>query len=221
MSALKKVPKVYVESRQLCLENVFRDLGWKIVDVPTQAADFIVLMGGADINPFWYKQAKHSLTHRTDHSFDHMTATLAEFALMNNKNLIGICRGAQFINAISGGSMYQHVDNHHRHHDLIDLQSGQKYRVNSIHHQMMIPHESAEIVAVADGPVAMHLHYMEGSEEKMKVNTGDEPEVEALFYRETKALCFQAHPEYATLNSPTRLYFYELMKRYYPEYFEE
>jgi putative glutamine amidotransferase len=150
-----------------------------------------------------------------------MTAKLAEFALMNNKPLIGICRGAQFINAISGGSMYQHVDNHQRHHELVDLQSGQKYMVNSIHHQMMIPHESAEVVAVAAGPVAMHFHYMEGSEEKMKVNTGDEPEVEALFYRDTKALCFQAHPEYAQLNSPTRLYFYELMKRYYPEYFEE
>jgi gamma-glutamyl-gamma-aminobutyrate hydrolase PuuD len=215
-----KVPKVYVEGKQGCLQDVFTQLGWEIDEAPNQGTDIIVLMGGADIHPSWYGAAKHRLTNRVDRAFDHSTATLTEFAIEKKKSLIGICRGAQFINAISGGSMYQHVDGHQSGHKLIDLQTGQTYYVNSIHHQMMIPHESAKLVAVADGPIAHQCHYMEGSEEKIMWNhRGEVTEVEALYCSDINALCFQAHPEYADPNSPTRQYFYELLKRFYPQYF--
>lgn len=118
--------------------------------------------------------------------------------------------------------MYQHVDNHQKSHHLIDLKTGQEYFVNSIHHQMMIPHKSAEIVAVAKGPVASVLERTTDIGTIIfQVPSNDIPEIEALYYKEFRSLCFQAHPEYAGKNSDTRKYFVELMKRYYPEFFKE
>jgi gamma-glutamyl-gamma-aminobutyrate hydrolase PuuD len=212
------VPKVYVERNQLALAEVFTQKGWNTVQDRTKA-DLIVLMGGADIASSWYNQQPHPRTGNPLMEWDNHTANLIEYAWENKIPLIGICRGAQFINAVSGGSMYQHVDGHQGNHSIVDISTGQVHTVNSIHHQAMIPHNSAEVVAVTTEVVAINRSLMRGNEVVTTLNTGDEPEVEALYYHHTKSLCFQAHPEYDSPTGSTRSYFYKLCERFYPELF--
>ncbi len=212
------MPKVYVERGQLALAQVFTQRGWNTTTLKTDA-DLIVLMGGADISPSWYNQEPHPRTSSPNLDWDNHTASLIEYAWENKVPIIGICRGAQFLNALVGGSMYQHVDGHHSQHHIVDIASGQIHSVNSIHHQAMIPHASAEVVAVTKHVVATNRSLMRGGNIATSLNTGDEPEIEALYYHHTKSLCFQSHPEYDSPNGSTRAYFYKLCERFYPDLF--
>jgi gamma-glutamyl-gamma-aminobutyrate hydrolase PuuD len=211
-----KVPKVYVENQQDCLVKVFEDYGW-LATTSLQDCDIVVLMGGADIDPSWYGQLAHPLCGNPVTSWDERTAYLTKHAFTYQKPIIGICRGAQFINAVVGGSMYQHVDGHSRSHDIEDLRTGDVYHVNSIHHQMMIPAEGiAEVLAVAVNTNMTQRNYMEGTIPVcLHGKDKEKPEVEAIWYKHIKGLCFQSHPEYAELNSDTRKYFYHLLSRLY------
>jgi putative glutamine amidotransferase len=207
--------KVYVEYGQSCLEEVFKDYGWDVTK-SLHDSDVVVLIGGADINPSWYGQLAHPRTGKPIEAWDERTAYLTQHAFTYQKPLIGICRGAQFINAVVGGSMYQDVNGHSRSHNIKDLRTGDIYEVNSIHHQMMIPAKNiAEVLAVAVDTNLTERHYMEGTIAVCKHGKNDEPEVEAIWYKHVKALCFQAHPEYADPNSGTRRYFYHLLSRLY------
>ena len=216
------IPKVFVERNQLALVEVFTRYGFQSTEKLSNA-DLIVLMGGADIGSNWYNQASHPRTSPPNEEWDIHTAQLIENAWANKKPIIGICRGAQFLNAVSGGSMYQHVDGHNNGpvHPVIDLETGQIHLINSIHHQAMIPHESATIVAVTREIVATNRSFMRGENVVTVLNTGDEPEIEALWYPHTKSLCYQAHPEYDSPNGSTRKYFYKLCERYIPEFFNK
>lgn len=209
------VPKVYVESDQHVLVKVFEDIGWEGTTALADA-DVVVLMGGADISPQWYGQKKHYLCNSFYEAMDNRTAYLIKHAFQYEKPLIGICRGAQMINAVVGGSMYQHVDGHNQNHMIVDKVTDNRYLVNSIHHQMMIPNSSlAEIVAVAENTDMTERHYMDG-DTPVTLYGKSEPEVEVIWYKHVQALCYQAHPEYAPLMSDTRQYFYRLLARYYP-----
>ena len=117
--------------------------------------------------------------------------------------MAGICRGAQFLNVMNGGKMWQHVTGHavSKGHIATDLVSGEEVLVTSTHHQMMIPSAHGKVLAVAN--VAGHKYSYDKGEEG-----GVTPDIEVVFYEDTKSLCFQPHPEYVGLDHPCqRLYF--------------
>lgn len=217
-----KIPKVFVEGYQKVLEDVFRDLGWEVVRICDQDVDMVVLMGGADINPEFYNRKKHPRTSAPIPNFDKQTLKLIDFATERGISLVGICRGAQFINAIMGGDMWQDATDHTgHHHEVLDLHTGDVFLTNSLHHQIMIPTKEAEILAVTLEPLCKHA---ERVDEKGVIVTYDitptHPmlEVEALYYDKFNALCYQAHPEYDHRAGQTRKYFYNLLQRKYPQY---
>lgn len=213
--------KVYVERQSTPLIQVFTHRGFQSTNNKDEA-DLFVLMGGADIGSEWYGQKQHPRTTDPNVIWDMATASLIEYAWKNRKPIIGICRGAQFLNAVCGGDMYQHVDGHTGgNHSVLDLETGQVHVTNSIHHQAMIPHKSATIVGVTKEIVSTCRSYMKGDSLVNLVNVGDEPEVEVLYYPHTKSLCFQAHPEYDSNTGSTRRYFYELCERFYPSLFKQ
>ena len=58
---------------------------------------------------------------------------------VNGKFFLGICRGAQFLNVMNGGSLWQHVDGHGKDHDMLDIESGQTIKCTSTHHPDDVP----------------------------------------------------------------------------------
>lgn len=75
--------------------------------------DAILLPGGADIQPIFYREAPDPNA-RPDADF---RRSILEFALMREANtrglpVLAICRGSQLANIYYGGSMHQHVPGH-------------------------------------------------------------------------------------------------------------
>lgn len=71
--------------------------------------DGIVLSGGADVDPARYGATSHAATGEPDRDRDTWEAALAEAALARDLPLLGLCRGAQVVAAVLGGTLHQHL----------------------------------------------------------------------------------------------------------------
>jgi len=71
--------------------------------------DGLFLAGGNDLEPKLYGQEPSH--HTTDYSArrDSSEVLLATWALADKKPILGICRGMQLVNALQGGTLYQHI----------------------------------------------------------------------------------------------------------------
>lgn len=171
--------------------KMFTQRGWNIVRHP-DVADFLCFTGGSDIDPAFYGQKRLPCTFPSPRRDVYEKAFWDAFP---DKPKIGICRGGQLLNALSGGDMFQDVDGHQGTHDAIDVATGVVFQFSSVHHQMMIPGDGAVVLAVANEATRR--------EKENKVETivdaatplwMDDPE--AIWYEKTQSFCFQPHPEW-------------------------
>jgi len=70
--------------------------------------DSLILAGGADIHPSRYGQ-ESLVRSRYEEDRDQMEWEFLEKALLQEKPILGICRGMQMINVFFGGTLYQEV----------------------------------------------------------------------------------------------------------------
>lgn len=111
----------------------------------TARCDAILLLGGEDINPFWYGQeALYNFPPNKDR--DTVEWTLARRALAEGIPIMGICRGCQMLAAAAGGGLWQDIHRqkivkgrHPGRHRVMVKDPLSKYVpepvVNSRHHQ--------------------------------------------------------------------------------------
>jgi putative glutamine amidotransferase len=106
-----------------------------------EGADALVVWGGADISPSLYNHKVHPRTGATEKpSFrDQIEWSLMQAAVKRGIPIIGVCRGAQMLCALAGGSLFQHVDNHTCGEHKAESIDGTIVPVSSLHHQMMNP----------------------------------------------------------------------------------
>ena len=180
---------------------------WSVVE-QIQDADLIVLTGGEDINPHLYGQTPHKNTY-FNASRDSYELTVIRLARENGIGMAGICRGAQMINVLAGGSLFQDVDNHASWgtHSVYCELTKETYDVTSIHHQMMRLTEQADLLLW--GYEASYKEFMDKGIACRDFNElGTDPE--AAFYPEWDSLLFQGHPEYDIAGDSSLLFFYYL-----------
>lgn len=159
--------------------------------------------GGQDVSPELYQEQNLEGLSKSYEPLDEMERIVLQTALIEDKAVLGICRGLQFINVFLGGSLYQDLSRQHpsltEHHmtppydreihkvtikkstPLYQLLSKECIGVNSYHHQ-----------AVKDlAPVAEAMAY---SEDGL---------VEALRLPDKKFIVgVQWHPEFAYEKDP-------------------
>ena len=127
--------------------KLFEKEGALLSDDPKQDYDIVIAPPGEDIHPFLYGQKK------LDKTQPNYIRDLAENSFLRNvprnKPKVGIGRGAQLLNVIYGGSLYQHVTGHVAPHILHDYVTGTDILVNSYHHQEMILPSHAWVAAAA------------------------------------------------------------------------
>jgi len=202
--------KVYIEHSSPEYRALFFALGFKIVESETQA-DLICFTGGADVSPSLYGADMHPQTW-SDVDRDSYEVRLFAWAQSQKVPMVGICRGGQFLNVMSGGAMYQHVSEHGRAHPITDLKTGEVFYVTSTHHQMMKPGIGHELVATSK--LYGKREWYEGEVFKKDIS---EEDIEVVWYSASRCLCFQPHPEMYQGNEgfyPMRTYFRSLLQRY-------
>lgn len=184
--------KVAIVSGNGDYKRLFTDfMGFELATNLAQA-DLVCFTGGADVTPELYGDAAHKYT-GNDYRRDRNEMAIFSECRDRGIPMVGICRGGQFLNVMSGGRMYQHVDKHAMAggHDMIDIATGEHILVSSTHHQMFMPGPKAEVLAIAN--LQGEREWYDGPIAKRDVSNTD---YEVLYYEDTRALCFQPHPEF-------------------------
>lgn len=200
--------RVYIVNGGLQYTQLFVKLGYTIAN-DLEDLSLVVFTGGEDVSPELYGARKHHSTHNNPHRDQYESDVFRE-CLDRDIPMVGICRGAQFLNVMSGGEMYQDVTYHLGDHLITDLETGESVHVSSTHHQMMKPSPNGRLVASAGlrgGRV-----WWDGNVFNRDVSKED---IEVVYYQETNCLCFQPHPEFSSSQyDGMYLYFKSLLERF-------
>jgi gamma-glutamyl-gamma-aminobutyrate hydrolase PuuD len=201
--------RVFILNGGMAYFQMFKEMGYEIADTLANV-DLVCFTGGEDVSPHLYGQHKHPTTYNSERRDEQETNYFAK-SLYNKIPMVGICRGAQFLNVMCGGEMYQDVGKHavHQGHELIDVKTEQRIHVSSTHHQMMKPGRDSVLVAYAE--LKGFREWYDGGDLKADISDKD---IEVVAYPKSKVLCFQPHPEFNAVG-------YEGMRKYFSELLEE
>lgn len=200
-------PKVFVVDSDVLITRMFMNNDWLVVNSEKEA-DLIQFTGGHDVSPMLYGEVKHPSTSCWP---DRDQRESDVFHRNFEKPKAGICRGGQFLNVMSGGSMWQHVNNHSiggTH--LATHVDGREFQVTSTHHQMIIPdYLRSDTILTATLATS--------KEDGNQYDHGNEPDIdtEAVWYDDTTSLCFQPHPEYVDIHHECQELYFELLNEYF------
>lgn len=198
--------KVYIVGWDYSISDMFLRRGWKLVD-NTNDADLIQFTGGEDVTPSYYDEEAHARTYCNPRR-DYIEFNLFKQCVIDGKALTGICRGGQFLNVVSGGKMWQHVDHHAIGGTHPAMFFDDVVNVTSTHHQMMRPQGNYELI----GTASLSSYRETASEKNVDEDFVD---IESVFYPETKSLCFQPHPEYVNRDDPCQDLYFNLLEKYF------
>lgn len=195
--------RVYIEGESYGpYHSMWQGFGWRVVNHSLDA-DVIQFTGGEDVDPALYDEVPHPTT-LFNRQRDELCMNLFMYAQDNDIPMAGICRGGQFLNVMNGGKMFQDCDGHGiwGTHKALIQETGVKVQVTSTHHQIMRPHESG-IVLMESERLGTYKEHMGLVLESYwgAIDQVEASDVEAVFYPNTKSLCFQPHPEYCESDS--------------------
>lgn len=197
--------KVLIVNGNHQYDDLFLGFGMVLTDTIMEA-DLVCFTGGEDVTPSFYGELSHPRTY-SNPARDEYERLVFKNCLDMGIPMCGICRGGQFLNVMNGGIMYQHVSKHTNDHWIKDAVTNEEVLATSTHHQMMKP--SSEAVLVASSTLHGSREWFERGSYHQDVSDLD---IEALFYEETRCLCFQPHPEFGT--QALKDYFLSLLSRY-------
>lgn len=170
----------------------------------------VVFTGGADISPSLYNHTPSSLTFCTPKR-DIYELVAFRHALKLKMPIAGICRGAQFLCAMAGGSLYQHVSGHDKSH-MMETFDGRIINVTSTHHQMQNPPKDAVVLGWSHRPLS-DIFVVAGDEEVPP----PAKEYECVYYPNINAVGMQYHPEMMYEDAPGFKFAAELVKFVLPQ----
>jgi gamma-glutamyl-gamma-aminobutyrate hydrolase PuuD len=168
----------------------------------------MVFTGGADVSPEYYGDTSPKGVCYTNQDRDTEERTLFKFGEQRGIRMVGICRGMQFLNVMTGGKMIHDLSGHGGgNHQLMTKDVAEPFLINSFHHQMCIPHITTEILGWSHQKLS--VRYIGNKDEAVDYNG---PEVEAIYMPWLKAFGVQWHPECMPENSRGRNWFIHLLR---------
>lgn len=157
-----------------------------------EEADLVVFTGGADISPAIYGEPTHGTTYPQAPRDDEDRENFIRATSMGIP-ILGICRGAQLICALTGGSLWQNISNHQGDHGITNKETGEVLITNSVHHQAMRPSSEAIIhwVSTHDCLGTRYDHVT-----KKFITESVKEVAEIITVPGIKAVAVQGHPEF-------------------------
>lgn len=163
-----------------------------IVDT-LEEATLVLFTGGEDVSPEMYKASKHPKTSSNSYR-DLREKTIFEQALKLDIQMIGICRGSQFLAVQAGAQLVQHQENPIYVHDLLTYDD-KVIPITSTHHQAQYPYglptRDYQLLAWTKGISSIHE---DGNQKEMPLFRDKEAEI--VYYNKINALAIQGHPEH-------------------------
>lgn len=154
-------------------------------------ADLIVFGGGEDINPSLYGEAPLKCTYYNDER-DEEDIEIYNEARTRRIPMVGVCRGAQFLHVMQGGSLFQDINNHlGDHHMYLPQDQRVLPTISSVHHQVCRYQSTMEIIGEC-----FRSTYQEGEGYRSESETSRGRDIEAYLYRNEAIFGVQGHPEY-------------------------
>jgi gamma-glutamyl-gamma-aminobutyrate hydrolase PuuD len=169
----------------------------------------VLFTGGADVSPGLYNDTSPDGLCSVSPLRDQEEVIVWHLARQFDIPMIGICRGIQFLNVMSGGTMIHHLDNHAGRDHATELNTGEVIMTNSFHHQMIQPPNDSIVVAWAKEPRSS-VYY--GEADKLIEHYGGH-EMESAVFPETKCCGVQWHPEWMPKESDGYRFFHEMARR--------
>lgn len=201
--------KVLIIGQDSSISAMFSRNGWDVTHNTLETDIHLVqFTGGEDVTPSLYQEKAHPATACNLSRDVRESQIFLDFK--GRVPMAGICRGAQFLNVMNGGSMWQHVGGHAIRgvHIAKDQMSGEDIMVTSTHHQMMIPNDNAIVLLTAN-----QASFKQGWEVQ-EVGSA-KPDIEALYYAETSCLCYQPHPEYVDIDHSCQTTYFDYLSTFF------
>lgn len=187
----------------------------KVIKEQIKKIDALILQGGHDVNPLLFDEEPKIKLGETLKERDLYDLKLIEFAIKNNKPILGICRGLQILNVYFGGSLYQDINENKdfyikhiqkqpsfeathnvftKEKSFMNKKLGDKFLVNSFHHMAIKDiSKNFEIAAISKDGI-----------------------IEAVEDKKNNILAVQWHPEMLIKNSSKMI---SIFKHLNNEYF--
>lgn len=152
----------------------------------------ILFTGGADISPQLYGDTSPFGWCYNNIKRDIQEIKIFKMAVKHKIVMTGICRGLQFLNVMAGGKMIHHLEKHAgtSGHNMM-TNNDNIIRINSLHHQMILPPPDAVILGWAY-PSISNVYI--GQNDK-NITMANMKEYEAAIFPRIKAFGVQYHPE--------------------------
>jgi len=197
---LKRRPVIFMPHWDVRLAGFLTRRNYRCIGVgSTDPFDIALFVDGPPVTPIFYGEAKLG---SLKCSMERDRSDVKAFRqLKASTPKLGIGRGAHLLNIMNGGSAWQHVDGHNGGpHVTTCLLTGKTVILSSLHSQLMLPNERADILTISKQ--AKHL-FSDGIQLHRDVELKDALDVEACYYLDTNSLCFQPdvqHGHEGTLN---------------------
>jgi gamma-glutamyl-gamma-aminobutyrate hydrolase PuuD len=192
-----------------------------VLDNPKEVS-LVVFTGGSDVTPSVYNEKAHKTT---NNNIARDEEELEIFVAAKNKGIpmAGICRGSQFLCAMAGGKLVQHITNHAGPmHNIVVTMPDDEIRVvkvTSSHHQMQypfaLPEEDYEVIGWSEEQRST-LYCMNPDKTIRAADADDnlKSEPDIVWYPKIKALGVQYHPEWMPEESEGFTIYEELVDLY-------
>jgi len=167
----------------------------------------ILFTGGEDITPEWYGHTSPTRMCYNNEERDLFEKDIFNHAVKHGVRMTGICRGIQFINVMAGGTMYHHVDNHSGTKHIMELPNGDSIKINSLHHQMVIPPKDGLVAGWAGNRLSIDYY---GDKDLIVGKPTVEPE--SLILPSIQAAGVQYHPEMMSPLTNGWIYYHNMAK---------
>lgn len=162
----------------------------------------VCFTGGEDVSPELYGHKNLASGNSKDR--DETEALIFAMAKKHEVPMTGICRGAQFLNVMCGGSMVQHLRRSHGGgHHRCRTSDGREFEVTSSHHQMIVPGPEGVILAVAEKALHESDCVYDGELPDSVFNPEYPKELlvtEAIAYPKLRIFGVQHHPEWQNID---------------------
>lgn len=217
--------KVFLSHNDPKVSTMFLNKGFNTTYVMDGSCDLACFVDGPTIHPYLYG----CLPYNSECIYD-LNRDMREVELFKNISSpympkVGIGRGAQLLNVLSGGSLYQECDGHTHPHMAAPLYdaNGTPFLVSSNHHNQMIPGPSSNVFFVANQSTSKRTRNYRDVFVTQKVIPEDNKDivydwddVEGIHYDHNNTLCYQPNPEYAGLSKCNDYFFSCLEEHCFP-----